>query len=125
MSKARAWNSDPAVITCAITGADVFRDTNPNVPYTTAEIAASAIGASEAGATIAHLHVREDDGTPSGRPELFVDTIERIRAGCPILTMVSTGGANDMTIDERTTGLEADPDTVSYTHLTLPTILRV
>jgi 3-keto-5-aminohexanoate cleavage enzyme len=98
------------VITVAVTGADVFRDTNPNVPYTTEEIATSAIGASEAGATIAHLHVREDDGTPSGRPELFVDAIGRIRAGCPILTMVSTGGANDMTIDERTTGLEAGPD---------------
>jgi 3-keto-5-aminohexanoate cleavage enzyme len=109
-SSPRAWNADPAVITVAVTGADVFRDTNPNVPYTTEEIANSAIGASEAGATIAHLHVREDDGTPSGRPELFVDAIDRIRAGCPILTMVSTGGANDMTIDERTTGLEANPD---------------
>ena len=57
-----------------------------------------------------HLHVREDDGTPSGRPELFKDVIERIRAGCDLLTMVSTGGANDMTIEERTTGLEAKPD---------------
>ena len=62
------------------------------------------------GATVAHLHVREDDGTPSGRPELFVDAIDRIRAGCDVLTMVSTGGANDMTIEERTTGLEAKPD---------------
>ena len=106
----KAWNADPAVITCAITGADVFRDTNPNVPYTTEEIASSAIGASEAGATIAHLHVREDDGTPSGRPELFKDVIERIRAGSELLTMVSTGGSNDMTIEERTTGLEAQPD---------------
>ena len=105
-----SWNSDPVVLTVAITGADVFRDTNPNVPYTTAEIADSAIGAAAAGATVAHLHVREDDGTPSGRPELFRDVIERIRAGSDILTMVSTGGANDMTIDERTTGLEASPD---------------
>lgn len=106
-----SWNSDPVVLTCAITGADVFRENNPNIPYTTAEIADSAIGAHEAGATIAHLHVREDDGTPSGRPELFVDVIDRIRAGAPrMLTMVSTGGANDMTIEERTTGLEAKPD---------------
>jgi len=106
-----AWDADPVVITCAITGADVFRENNPNIPYTTAEIADSAIGASEAGAAIAHLHVREDDGTPSGRPELFVDVIERIRVGAPgLLTMVSTGGSNDMTIEERTTGLEAKPD---------------
>jgi 3-keto-5-aminohexanoate cleavage enzyme len=105
-----AWNEDPVVVTCAITGADVFRENNPNIPYTTAEIADSAIGAGEAGATIAHLHVREDDGTPSGRPELFIDVIDRIRAGSDILTMVSTGGSNEMTIAERTTGLEAKPD---------------
>lgn len=106
-----SWDSDPVVVTVAITGADVFRDNNPNIPYTTKEIADSAIEAAAAGATIAHLHVREDDGTPSGRPELFVDVIERIRAGAPdLLTMVSTGGSNDMTIAERTTGLEASPD---------------
>ena len=105
-----SWNSDPVVLTVAITGADVFRETNPNIPYTTEEIAESTIEAAAAGATVAHLHVREDDGTPSGRPELFKDVIERIRAGSDVLTMVSTGGANDMTIDERTTGLEASPD---------------
>lgn len=105
-----SWNSDPVVVTVAVTGADVFRENNPNIPYTTEEIATSSIEAAEAGATVVHLHVREDDGTPSGRPELFVDVIDRIRAGSQLLTMVSTGGANDMTIEERTTGLEANPD---------------
>src|SRR4249920_3215477 len=106
----RAWNSNPVVLTVAATGADVFRTNNPNIPYTPAEIADSSMEASAAGATLVHLHVREDDGTPSGRPELFKDVIDRIRAGCELLTMVSTGGANDMTIEERTTGLEANPD---------------
>jgi 3-keto-5-aminohexanoate cleavage enzyme len=105
-----SWNSRPAVLTVAVTGADVFRENNPNIPYTTAEIAESSIEAGAAGATVVHLHVREDDGTPSGRPELFKDVIERIRAGSGLLTMVSTGGSNDMTIEERTTGLEAQPD---------------
>jgi 3-keto-5-aminohexanoate cleavage enzyme len=105
-----SWNSDPVVVTVAVTGADVFRDNNPNIPYTTKEIADSSIEAAGAGATVVHLHVREDDGTPSGRPELFVDVIERIRAGSDLLTMVSTGGSNEMTIDERVTGLEAKPD---------------
>ena len=104
------WNANPVVLTVAVTGADVFRDNNPNIPYTTGEIAESSIEAGAAGATVVHLHVREDDGTPSGRPELFVDVIDRIRAGSDLLTMVSTGGANDMTIEERTTGLEARPD---------------
>jgi 3-keto-5-aminohexanoate cleavage enzyme len=105
-----SWNADPVVVTVAVTGADVFRENNPNIPYTTMEIADSSIEAAGAGATVVHLHVREDDGTPSGRPELFVDVIDRIRAGSNLLTMVSTGGANDMTIEERTTGLEAKPD---------------
>jgi 3-keto-5-aminohexanoate cleavage enzyme len=105
-----AWNSRPVVLTVAVTGADVFRENNPNIPYTTEEIAGSSIEAAQAGATVVHLHVREDDGTPSGRPELFKDVIQRIRAGSDLLTMVSTGGSNDMTIEERTTGLEAEPD---------------
>jgi 3-keto-5-aminohexanoate cleavage enzyme len=106
----KAWNSDPVVVTVAVTGADVTRENNPNVPYTTEEIASSSIEAAAAGASVVHLHVREDDGTPSGRPELFQDVMTRIRAGSDLITMVSTGGANDMTIEERTTGLLADPD---------------
>jgi 3-keto-5-aminohexanoate cleavage enzyme len=105
-----SWNANPVVLTVAVTGADVFRENNPNIPYTTAEIADSSIEAAGAGATVVHLHVREDDGTPSGRPELFQDVMDRIRAGSDLLTMVSTGGSNTMTIEERTTGLEAKPD---------------
>ena len=110
MRRGRAWNSDPVVVTVAPTGADVFRTNNPNIPYTPAEIAESSIEAAQAGATVVHLHVREDDGTPSGRPELFKDVMSRIREGSELITMVSTGGSNEMTIEERTTGLEAQPD---------------
>jgi 3-keto-5-aminohexanoate cleavage enzyme len=106
----KAWNSTPVVVTVAPTGADVTRENNPNLPYTTAEIADQSIAAAAAGASVVHLHVREDDGTPSGRPELFEDVIGRVRAGSDLITMVSTGGANDMTIEERTTGLLARPD---------------
>jgi 3-keto-5-aminohexanoate cleavage enzyme len=110
MARRRAWNSDPVVVTVAPTGADVFRSNNPNIPYTTAEIAEQSLEAADAGATVVHLHVREDDGTPSGRPELFKDVMARVRQGSQLITMVSTGGSNDMTIEERTTGLEAEPD---------------
>lgn len=106
----KQWNSDPVVVTGAITGADVSRENNPNVPYTTREIAESSLGAIEAGASIVALHVREDDGTPSGRPELFVDVIKRIRAEADTITNVSTGGSNEMSIEDRMTGLDAEPD---------------
>ena len=100
----------PAVIVVAPTGAEATREDNPAVPYTPEEIASEVIAACEAGAAVAHLHVREPDGTPSGDPELFRETIERIRAGCDIVTMVSTGGALGMSIEERAGGLEAGPD---------------
>ena len=41
----KAWNSDPAVLTVAVTGADVFRHNNPDIPYTTAEIAEQGMAA--------------------------------------------------------------------------------
>ena len=106
-----SWNSKPVVITAAITGADVTRDDNPNVPYTPAEIAESSLRSVEAGAAIVALHVREDDGTPSGRPELFIQVIDQIRAGAPLaVTNVSTGGSNTMSIEDRMGGLQARPD---------------
>lgn len=106
-----AWNAKPVVITAAITGADVTRDDNPHVPYTPEEIAESSLRSLEAGATIAALHAREDDGTPSGRPDLFQRAIEQIRAGSPrALVNVSTGGSNTMSIDDRLGGLLASPD---------------
>jgi 3-keto-5-aminohexanoate cleavage enzyme len=106
-----SWNSKPVVITAAITGADVTRKDNPNVPYTPAEIIESSTASIEAGAAIAALHVREDDGTPSGSPELFRAVIEGIRSQQPsALLNVSTGGSNTMSIEERMGGLAASPD---------------
>ncbi|MET9671267.1 3-keto-5-aminohexanoate cleavage protein [Streptomyces sp. NPDC006475] len=107
----QAWNAHPVVITAAITGADATRDHNPNVPYTPQEIAHSSLRSLEAGAAIVALHAREDDGTPSGRPELFQDAIGRIRTSAPdALINVSTGGSGEMTLDERVGGLHAYPD---------------
>jgi 3-keto-5-aminohexanoate cleavage enzyme len=44
-----AWNSGPVVVTVAVTGADVTRENNPNLPYTTAEIAEQSIDSAGAG----------------------------------------------------------------------------
>lgn len=106
-----AWNSRPVVITAAITGADVSRSDNPNVPYTPEEIAQSSIRSLEAGASIAALHARTADGTPSGDAELFRQSIGLIRRQIPnAITNVSTGGSNTMSIADRMGGLKADPD---------------
>jgi 3-keto-5-aminohexanoate cleavage enzyme len=104
------WDERPVVVTVAPTGAEVTRADNPALPHTPAEIAEDVLACAEAGAAVCHLHVREEDGSPSSRRELFAEAIERIRERSPIITMVSTGGAVWMPMEERMTGLEAEPD---------------
>jgi 3-keto-5-aminohexanoate cleavage enzyme len=104
------WDELPVVITVAPTGAEVTRADNPALPHAPAEIAADVAACAEAGASVCHLHVREEDGSPSSRRELFEEAIALIRERTPIVTMVSTGGAVWMSMEERTTGLDARPD---------------
>jgi 3-keto-5-aminohexanoate cleavage enzyme len=104
------WDELPVVVTVAPVGAEVTRAENPALPHTPAEIATDVAACAEAGASVCHLHVREEDGSPSSRRELFEEAIALIREQTTIVTMVSTGGAVWMSIDERITGLEARPD---------------
>ena len=82
----------PVILTCAVTGGAPMSAKN-KVPVTPAEIADSAIGAAQAGATIVHIHVREPgSGAPSMRYELYEEVVARIRAaGCDCLINLTTG----------------------------------
>ncbi|HMM70493.1 MAG TPA: 3-keto-5-aminohexanoate cleavage protein, partial [Gudongella oleilytica] len=66
------------IITAAICGAEVTKENNPNVPYTIEEIGREAEAAYKAGASIIHLHVREDDGTPTQSKERFKLAMDEI-----------------------------------------------
>ncbi len=103
---------DAVVITVAPTGTEVTRANNPNVPYTAAEIADESLRAGDAGAGIVHVHVRDDDGTPSADRSKFEAVISQIRARSNLLTCASTGGAVGMSLAERLEGAHADPDAV-------------
>ena len=85
---------NPLIITCAITGAETTREKQPHLPVTPQEQAAAAEAAIQAGASIIHLHVREDDGRPTQRLERFQESIHAIRSRCPnAIIQISTGGA--------------------------------
>jgi uncharacterized protein (DUF849 family) len=72
---------DKIIITCAVTGSGDTVGRHPAIPVTPAEIARAAIEAGEAGAAIAHIHVRDPQtGRPSRDVALFRDVVERIRA---------------------------------------------
>ncbi|SDP80043.1 Uncharacterized conserved protein, DUF849 family [Ralstonia sp. 25mfcol4.1] len=81
------------IISVAITGSLPRKSHNPAVPVTVDEQIESTQEAYEAGATLVHLHVRNDDGTPSSDPERFARVLDGIRKHAPgMITQVSTGG---------------------------------
>ncbi|MGO4174688.1 3-keto-5-aminohexanoate cleavage protein [Bosea sp. TAF32] len=85
--------TSPCIITVAITGSLPTKNDNPAVPITVAEQVESTQEAFEAGATLVHAHVRNDDGTPSSDPERFGRLLEGLRRHCTgMIVQFSTGG---------------------------------
>ncbi len=95
----------PVIITCALTGAVANRKQCPYLPYTPIEIAEEAKRAEDAGATIVHIHARENDGTPSWRLSQFQAIREEVKKRCSVLINFSTGGIGP-SIQERTEQIE-------------------
>lgn len=86
-------NTAPCIICVAITGSLPTKANNPAVPITVAEQIESTQAAFEVGATIAHCHVRDDDGKPTSDPERFARLKEGLEQHCPgMIVQLSTGG---------------------------------
>jgi 3-keto-5-aminohexanoate cleavage enzyme len=85
--------SDPCIICVAITGSLPTKVDNPAVPISIAEQVESTHAAFEAGASIVHAHVRDDDGKPTSDPDRFARLMEGVRQHCPgMIVQLSTGG---------------------------------
>jgi len=82
---------DKVVITCALTGVLANRKHCPAIPYTPEEIGEEAKRAYDAGASVVHLHARNDDGSPTFEPAVFARIKEEIRKRCPIILNYSSG----------------------------------
>ena len=83
----------PCIICAAITGSVPTKADNPAVPITIAEQVESTQEAFEAGASIAHCHVRDGEGKPTSDPERFARLKEGIEKHCPgMIVQLSTGG---------------------------------
>src|SRR5699024_10337431 len=89
------------MLTAAITGAGDTIEKNPNVPVTPQEIADSAIAAAKAGATVAHLHVRDPEtGGISHDTELFREAVRLIRESSQdVVINLTSGGGGDFIPD--------------------------
>jgi 3-keto-5-aminohexanoate cleavage enzyme len=85
--------SNPCIICVAITGSLPTKENNPAVPITIAEQIESTQESFEAGASIVHAHVRDDEGKPTSDPERFARLKEGIEKHCPgMIIQLSTGG---------------------------------
>jgi uncharacterized protein (DUF849 family) len=90
------------IISCAVTGSIHTPSMSPYLPVTPAEIAASALGAAEAGAAIVHLHARNpSDGRPDQSPEAFEPFLKVIKQSSNVVVNLTTGGSPYMTVEER------------------------
>ena len=88
------------IITCALTGAGDTADKNPAVPVTPKQIAAAAVQAAQAGATVVHCHVRDPrTGKGSRDPALYREVMQRIReSGVDVIVNLTAGMGGDLEI---------------------------
>ena len=110
---APAWKAggvEPLIVTVAPVGAEVMPDQTPYLPVTPAQLGETARAIRAAGASIIHLHCRNDDGSNTHDVERFRAASEAIRAASDLIVQFSTGGAIGMTPAERTAPLRLRPE---------------
>jgi 3-keto-5-aminohexanoate cleavage enzyme len=103
----------PCIITVAITGSVPRKKDNPAVPISVAEQVESTQEAFEAGATIAHVHVRDEDESPSSDPARFAAYLDGVRRHCPAMIVQFSTGGRGRKPEERGAMLYLRPDMAS------------
>jgi len=102
---------EPVIINAALTGNIPSKSDNPAVPITAEEIATDARRCYEAGASIVHLHVRDEEGRPTCRQDVFAEVISRVREACPeVIVCATTSGRVNPEYEARAQVLELDDD---------------
>jgi uncharacterized protein (DUF849 family) len=96
------------IITAALTGPVATKADNPGMPGTVAEIAADAEAAFVAGAAVIHIHLRDDQGNMTVDLDVARRTVEAVRAVCPGIVQLSTGGLA-FAYEDRMKMVEAKP----------------
>ena len=112
-------NMTPLIISCPLVGAELTKDDYPYLPTTPEEIAQAASDAVAAGASIIHLHVRDEQGLPTQREDVFEMVTRMIRERCDCILQYSTGGAVGTPVAERCAPLGLRPEMATLSMGTL------
>lgn len=103
------------ILSAALTGAATNRSHCPYIPYTPVELGEEAKRAVDAGASIVHIHAREDNGMPSWRLEVFEQIHEEVRKRCPDVIINYSTGAIDVSDEDRIRHVKAlKPDMAAF-----------
>jgi 3-keto-5-aminohexanoate cleavage enzyme len=103
------------IITVAPTGSVPRKRDTPHVPITPDEIAETAYLCEQEGATVVHVHCRDENEDPTSDSQLFQETVDKIRKRTNLVVMVSTSGIAGKSDEERAEPLKADPELASLT----------
>lgn len=116
---------NPVVVAVAITGSVPRKQDNPSVPITPSEQIEATQKAFESGASLAHIHVRNDDESPSSDPERFRQVQEGLQKHCPgMIIQFSTGGrGRDPSARGSALYLKPDMASLSTGSVNFPTIV--
>jgi 3-keto-5-aminohexanoate cleavage enzyme len=107
---------DPLVITVAPVGGELSRTEQPHLPLTSQEIAEEVARSREAGASIVHLHVRDEQGLPTQGRDHFARAMDAIKRAAPdVVIQTSTGGSVGMSEEERSQPLDLKPEMATLT----------
>ena len=121
---------DKLIITAAITGSVPTRKINPHIPFSPEEIADEIVRSYQAGASIAHVHVRDPiTGAPSFSLDYFREVLDRVRSRCNILLNFTTSGVNvprgEKFLEHRVRHLSLGPDICSHDIASMNFLTRV
>ncbi|MBT3428908.1 MAG: 3-keto-5-aminohexanoate cleavage protein [Proteobacteria bacterium] len=105
--------SKPIVITTAITGSQPRKKDNPALPVTPQEQIESTHEAFEAGSSLVHIHVRDEDENSSSDPELFARVQEGIKQHCPGMIIQFSTGGRGREAEQRGAMMHLKPDMAS------------
>ena len=112
------------IITVAPTGAEADKDSNPFLPTTPEEIAATASSCEAEGAAIIHVHARDQFGKSTFDVSRIRDTMAAIRESAHVVTQISTGGAVSDNESSRIAALDVNPEMASLTCGSLISVMR-